>query len=232
MGDVTMSKNSAVLIHNAQEFIAQVNLPAYFVSHFNGTIPPKASIAFNTNYSWLGIPIGLTRASGIDLFHINAKNDKRPCLVITWEGVANIVHSRKITDWGKYSVIMQAGPSLIKSYRDISQESIPAEEFRPDAIRKTQHVAIGVTKLGKLIIGFFNHSSPTQMASSFMELEKSHGVRVLSAMKMDGGSKSYLAYNEYGTSFLGFGKDKKTVIGLALTPKQGRLTNNKIPWQP
>jgi hypothetical protein len=221
-------KHYEVLL-TGSNFAVKLNPKAYEVGFFRGRPPKDAILAFNTNYSWLGVPIGICR-SGFKpvLPSIPTKIDKRPTL--TFDNVNNVhivgpdalpTDAKRIIDASR--VAAQAGPLLV-SYGSLCYiAGCYNGEFKADAIRKTQHVAVGVTRAGKVVVLWAESMGMEQLAEEMRHL----GCEF--AMKCDGGHQAYFGFKEPrepGSTGLSFnlerGNQGKIVAGIYFRERQQR----------
>lgn len=161
---------------------------------FVGKPNPEALLAFDINYSWLGIAIGLVRSDSQDwLKTLKIKITNRPCLCIH-EGKANIIKPKDTAFNKESELIAQAGPTLIYNSRPVFTKAVQLEEFRADVIRKTDHVAIGCTPIGKIVALWAKDCSIADLTQVLLDCKCSV------AMKCDGGSASAFWFNnqKYG----------------------------------
>ena len=179
-----------VLKSNNDLFVIQINPQAYDFSMFSGKPATNALLAFDINFSWLGLAIGYVRSDSSNwLVTLGEKKDIRPCLCIRSDGFSLIKRftqqSLKVND---YKLIAQAGPTLVWDSKDVSWETAQQEEFREDVTRNTDHVAVGCTEMGKLIAFFGKKVTMTQIAKIMI----SAGCKT--AMNCDGGSRCFLSF--------------------------------------
>ena len=135
---------------------------------------PDAVIAFNANYfdPKTKAPIGWFRMR-------------------KWVQIGAITGPQPRPYFEFCGVVVQAGPTLFEDgnpdwgWRLYSEN----EKFRPDAIRKASHNAIGETEHKKVVVGHFPNHTLDQIA----ETMRKHCV---SAMKCDGGGSAYLKVDQ------------------------------------
>jgi hypothetical protein len=87
--------------------------------------------------------------------------------------------------------LVQAGPTLFEEGNPDWGWRLYAEneKFRPDALRKAAHNALGETEHDKIVVGHFPNHTLDQIAQTM----RKHCVR---AMKCDGGGSAYLKVGE------------------------------------
>jgi hypothetical protein len=176
------------LRNDSKFFTILINPLAFKVKLFSGTPERQHVLAFNTNYSWLGQPIGIQKSENRMGISIPAKSDVRPCLCVK-DGFASILYPySKHFDVDKYPLITQAGPLLVEYKRPVFEKTIKKEGFRSDAVRKTRHVAAGVTRVGKIVAIYAHNASMSDLSE---ELIKN---KALMGMKMDGGHLAFMSY--------------------------------------
>lgn len=184
------------ILHTGQVIAVKVNPKAYEVTLFRGRPPKDAILAFNTNYSWLGVPIGICRSNMRQIIpYLPTKMDVRP--TITFDNVNNVrivgpdalpTDAARIIDaaW----VACQAGPLLL-SYGNLCHTAgCYNGQFQPDAVRKTKHVAVGITPAFKIIAVWADNIGMQELAETMREL----GCEF--AMKVDGGHMAYFKFQE------------------------------------
>jgi len=204
-------ENSEIIQNDKQAFIVKVNTKGFEASIYSGKPKPssKTYLAFNVNYSWLGLPIGLVINKGEVMKSIplvKASQQGRPLLGVEFGGIPFISYSGAATTlFMDYA--LQAGPTL-HDY----PSSLAVNDFKTDVARVTKHVACGVTKAGKLIVGFFHNSSLMEVSAKLKELG------CFKAMNCDGGSKAHLVYSASEESY-SFGI-KKAAAGFRFEARQ------------
>jgi hypothetical protein len=204
-----------VLEKTSTSFAILINPAAYKFSSFSGAPDFNAILACNVNYSWLGIPIGIVRSEGRDVgMSLSAKMKIRPCLTITEDGKAELQYSKDFNP-KKYSLVLQAGPTLLINKRNVATAAAKTEEFRDDAIRKTTHVAIGTTAAGKIVIGYLESTTIKDLANFMLK------HKCLDAMKCDAGNATALWFRENGLTHTSvhYGKNNNCRAGLQFISK-------------
>lgn len=184
--------NVAPLPSPPNTYILQIDPAAHqtFIFAFPKT-HPKSSICVDANFIGASHVIGVLADNGKILPHWDV-----PCprayLVIDKGYVcmgrassSDLVKNIRTGKW-KTSTVIQAGPLLVDEGKALSSTDWKKEKFRSDVFRRTSHTTIGITKKGKLIIGFFRDKSLAEVARILSKL----GVK--SAMNLDGGSSSHL----------------------------------------
>lgn len=192
----TAVKHYEVLLTGLNNFAVKVNPKAYEVGLFRGRPPKEAILAFNTNYSWLGVPIGHCRSEMRQLMpYLPTKMALRPTLTFDNCNNPNIVgpdalptDAKRIIDasW----VAGQAGPLLVAYGRDFHVAGCSNGQFQPDAVRKTLQVSVGVTGAGKVIVLWSESMGMNDIADYMVS------VGCQFAMKMDGGHQAYFKFTE------------------------------------
>lgn len=208
-------KHYEVLNNHPSKFTVKVNPAAYSISIFKGQVPQGAVLAFNANYSWLGVPIGRVTYQCKQLLpYIPTLLDERPVLSIDNVGHVAIETPCLIEEKGSVPYVsVQAGPMLVREGRSFVHQSVAIGQFKSDAIRRTTHLSAGVTAAGKLIVAYTEDMSLAEIAAYLID----YGC--MSAMKMDGGHQSMLFFMEKPGVFLRFGNQGKVPVGIALSEK-------------
>jgi hypothetical protein len=175
--------------------ILKVNQSAYTASLVRNSIP-KGFIAFTTNYSWAGLPIGhlLEERDGKRLFYFGypSKGIRPRCKINQFE--------------------FEAGPLLVDKGINQVELGLAQGKFRPDAIRRTTHIAIGFREDNKLIIVFMREASMHDLANELLRHKVKYGIKV------DGGSKAVL---KIGNTFYKDERNKNgaIIVGVQLNEK-------------
>lgn len=197
-----MFKHYEILQRDSGALVVKINPTAYKAHIFTGRPPKNCVAAFNTNYSWLGIPIGLVRESQKNQFSL-------PCIVRPVIGFDNL---NKLSIGGsidRFWCACEAGPSILMNGKDVVGQSIIEQKFRPDAVRRCNHVTIGVTSAGKLIIAYTTDNSLHEIADIMLR----YGC--VDAMKVDGGHQSMLELH-FDNFDICLGNTGKVVRGIYL----------------
>ncbi len=182
--------NHALLKRDNRFLVVQINPVAYNFEAFTGKPNKDAILSFNVNYSWLLLAIGHVRSDHKNWITLPDKKDIRPCLCIKDNGLASIRKpSHPDFDLEKFKLVMQGGPSLVANKKIVHKEAIAQEDFRSDAVRKTDHVAVGTTKLGKIIAIYGSDCTMLELAEMLL------AAGAINGFKCDGGSKSCFNYN-------------------------------------
>jgi hypothetical protein len=186
------SPHYKILEHTKSEFAVLINPAAFKFRMFSGKPHERAVLALNVNYSWLGVAIGHVRSEGNSrLITLSDKSNIRPCICIDYKGFASIKKpNQQDFNLEQYSLVGQAGPTLVWDRKIVAIESAVSESFRSDAIRKTAHIALGCTGAGKVIAAYVNNIS-IQDLGYYMQQKGA-----VTAMKCDGGNASALWFND------------------------------------
>lgn len=176
-----LAASAAIIAHSAERITVQVDPRAYrFEIRMNVTaLPPDTVVAFNANYFWRGRPIGL--CSGFDF--IPAYVAERPVLDLD------------AMKFGLGSNMIQAGPTLLRGGLETPLDGTKrSEHFKDDVYRKCPHVAVGVSKAGKLVVTYAPSWTVKQLSSYMATLP------LTDAMNVDGGHSAmlYVAGRRYG----------------------------------
>lgn len=205
-------QNIAIL-RNDKEFLAvQINPQAYKCNAFTGKPNPNSILSLNINYSWGIMPIGYVRNNNTNWITLPNKA-KRPCLCLTKEGFASVRNpSHPDFDITKWPLVMQGGPTLVSNKKNVATASIKTEGFRADAVRRTDHIAIGTTKVGKIVIVFGHNASMTELADELIVYKSINGF------KCDGGSKLFLQLKT-SIGLISLGEATSCKAGLQFEPQ-------------
>lgn len=191
---IASNPHTAVLSLREDEAWFQINPSAYQVRAVSkARISESSALSVVVNYSWLGQPIGWLSHMGKDIFSLPPFYAERPVLV--WDRGASRMTILTGDDYDAIAssgadtkmTALQAGPFLVRSSkipRELERapsQGVPSEFFRPDAVRVADHVAVGVTKAGKLLVGWTKGLAPVHMARRLLDLG------AVDAMKCDGG---------------------------------------------
>jgi hypothetical protein len=209
------------VVHTPEFTIVKVNLAAYTsqVITRSPSIPKDKQshiIACNTNFFWKDEPIGfLYRREGLKL--LPTKISERSVLVIR-EGKASIIPHALFKEDPLIECAFQAGPLLVDAGKRLPiKAQMEKEKILPDVNRKCPHLAIGVTKEGKLLIGYFASASLATVAEVMLK------NKAISAMNMDGGHSAWLLVrppnDDRVTPHLSLGNSGLIPVGLKLTFK-------------
>lgn len=180
----------SIVINNSNTIAIQINPAAFKFKAFSGKPSKDAIVAFDVNYSWGPLAIGLVKSEGSYWATIESKKEIRPCLCIRDDAICSIKKPKYVESFDRYPVVMQAGPTLVWYNKDVSDLTKEQEGFKDDATRRADHVAVGATKYGRLIVVYKKQASLEDLAKLFLNLQCAW------AMKCDGGSKSYLALHQ------------------------------------
>lgn len=173
------------VISQTEKFTSvKLNPKAFRVELYRAACPTLSDFAINVNYSWLGTPIGhlqdySSKYPSIPLLRYK----ERPVLEIKPNGEVKI-YRPKTKEPEKGCIVVQAGPLLLENFMYVGKNSVELEDFKLDAVRRTDHTAIGVTEAGKLILLYAKQSSIAEIATYL----KAAGCST--AMKCDGGSQA------------------------------------------
>jgi hypothetical protein len=202
------------ILRNDSRFLAVlINPQAYRFRAFSGTPSNDAVLAFDVNYSWGLVAIGHVRSEDQNWRTLPDKQAIRPCLCIRSNGAASIrkpTHPDFRVD--SFSLVMQGGPTLVYAGKAVAASSLINEEFRADAVRRTEHVAVGCTRSNKIIALYGANASMDELASELISYS------VLTAMKCDGGSRSFFQLNVPGRQ-IKLGSASSTRAGLQFEKK-------------
>lgn len=169
-----------ILANDPVKLVVKFNPAAYVSRLVCHTKPnPKAQIAFNANYFHGKAPIGLFEQDGWVRKKRLASKGERPWL--------------KIGD-----CTIEAGPELSDDWR----ESMRLGQFQDDVARRTDHMAIGETWHGKIIVGQFKNSTLDEVSAYMKPL-------TVWSMNMDGGGSCYLKVGDLV-------RGKKLYVGVEL----------------
>ena len=197
------------LLENKQRrVILQVNPPHFNFKHFQGELPIASSVIFNTNYHWSGIPIGLLISEGKQLVSFSVKPE-RPIFFRTKSGEIGMTKDR--TNQEEWRTAFQAGPTLIWNNLVVYPGSRTDESFKDDITRKTRHLGIGITQVGKILLIGIKNGTLEELTSAFESYE------VPNAMNLDGGSSCRLTYIVTGRVHISFFGTESTTVGMALS---------------
>lgn len=163
----------------------QVNTSSYnyevFIGKSNETI-----LAFNTNYYWKNIPIGLIQSRRKKIASTVYPYCKWPIFTIK-DGKASIEYKQD----NEADIQSQIGPTILFN-GEYAIEKIHSEGFyKKDSTRKTSHIAIGVKRNGRFIVAYFKNASMSEMADKF----KKWGC--YASAKCDGGHSCYLRFQNF-----------------------------------
>lgn len=170
----------------------QVNPAAFAVRAFTkNRIPHGAALVLNANYYWEANHIGRMFDQGRFMPGLVSFAGVRPLLVL--ERTAHILEAR-VVDFAQIrrETVVQAGPTLVWDGK-VALGTV-REGFRPDAVRKAAHVAVGVTAAHKLLAVYVSSMGAAELARLMADLG---AVR---AMKLDGG---HAAVMRWGSRRLG-----------------------------
>jgi len=177
-------KHYQIIERSKSYVIVKINPRAYKPELFFNKSDKEADFAINTSYSWKNRPIGWLKY--IDVLGSMLKYESiRPCLSIDFNNNYKIKMFNQIQD-PEYTLIFQAGPTLLLNGKNVFNESYVKEKFQPDVKRITSHTAIGVYDNGKIALLYTPKASLADVAKKFISI----GVK--DAMNFDGGSKSAL----------------------------------------
>lgn len=178
-----------------------------------------ADVVVNANFYWRNAPLGLIVKDGRLISKGLHNKPPRTCFVvqrIRGRQRVRIVEAREragrvYTRFGPLTnvrTLVQGGPRLVAGGR--AQVHRRREGFRADVARRANHVGIGITSDGTVLIVAQRDATLAEFARTFVRL----GAR--EAMNLDGGHSATLAVN--GAVRLG---DGRILAGLAMT-WQGR----------
>lgn len=173
---ISAAASAAILSQTAARVTVQVDPRAYrFEIRTNvSRFPASTVVAFNANYFWNGRPIGL--CSGFDYLPIYVA--ERPVLDLD------------TMSFGLGSRMIQAGPTLVRGYRPLSVAiTKQSEHFKDDVYRACPHVAVGVSRAGKLVLTYAPAWTLNQLSAYVATL----GLK--DAMNVDGGHSAMLFIN-------------------------------------
>lgn len=214
--------------------LVKVDLRAYTARVIRNYNPEKVVskdnhlIACNTNFFWKGEPIGLVfdhslRGEDAIVTLLTVKQvSARPCLVIKLDGTADIISETEalgaFRKGGELECAFQAGPWLYRNGAQVNiAEEMKVENLLSDVNRKCAHTAIGVTKEGKLLLGYFQNAS---FATIARVMSTNKAVKV---MNMDGGHSAWLHFraptDDKVNKDFNQGNPGRITIGLELTLK-------------
>lgn len=209
-----------ILNNNSNAFTIEVNLKGseFDPVVFRGEVPEGARIAFNTNYPYLGMPLGRASSKCHQILpYLPSHLDTRPILSFSNVGRADIdVPCLLHTDVPLPYAGAQAGPMLLQFGRSCVHQSIEVGRFKRKAVDRIPRVSVGLTYEGdKMLVCYTDGYSLTETASYLAAL----GAR--SAMCMAGGDKVAMLHYRYpeGAEYH-FGKTKRAMpCGIALMEK-------------
>lgn len=154
---------------------------------------PNHAASISANFYSYGLPIGVMVSNGKEVKSLQITK-RRATLVIRPNSVsielftaAEAKAKLKSGEWNSATVI-QAGPLLVDDGKVVVMKQQAIEEFRSDVYRTANHVAIGITKAGKLIFLYSTGRNINEVAHLIQRLG------VVDAIHCDSGSSAALIY--------------------------------------
>lgn len=184
-----MKNPHVVVVEDSKKVFAVMVNPAAvtpFIQVGQSKMPEGTLLASTGSYHDHGTPIGFLW-DGDEVFKSKRteKDHLRSHLIFAND-------ARMYLDWAETcdatdKCVMQIGPKLVQFGKPCWQDN--PEKFKPDAIRRAQHVAYGITAAGKLLVCFFHDATLKMMADWFIE------KGCVSACKSDGGHAAFLEFD-------------------------------------
>lgn len=174
-----------VLESNSGLTAIQINPIALQPKIFVKQSDPKALVAFNASYFWKEQPIGWLK--DFEMIPSVLQYEKaRPVFAFDLNGKPSIRQIQTEFDLYEYMVVFQAGPTLVVNKKPVYSASQVSQQFKSDVMRKTSHVAIGITDAGKIVVVYGKSISIKDLATKLIKF-KCH-----TAINLDGGSSASL----------------------------------------
>lgn len=176
--------NYQVIKHDRFFVVVKINPTGYTAKLFGGR--RYGVLSLSSSYSWKGQRIGRVKELLNKISSHPSHDELRPVFLFGSTSV-DILHPKDEgfkEVWQDASVAFQAGPTLIWDGKvDIRSKE---EIFQGDAVRRTQHVAIGITQHNKIIALYAANASMLTLAKELLSYD------CIKAMKCDGGHMAHL----------------------------------------
>lgn len=194
--------NYSFLLRKVGVVVVLINSLAFDFKSFSGKPDLANPIAFNSNYYWKGIPIGII--TGLKST-IGPEIKGRPIFTIKPDGTATIVP----TEQRVYKALLeaQAGPWVLRAGELVA---IKDQSYSSDSLRNAPRVVLGTRPDGKTVV-YFTDSVVLKKVGQIM---RDFGCQ--DAMALDGGSSSALWV---GPEFWGR-RHSAIPAGVYLSPKR------------
>jgi uncharacterized protein YigE (DUF2233 family) len=154
---------------------------------------PRDGTSVSANFYSHGLPIGAMVSNGKEVKWLQIKNTRATLILkedrpsIELLSPTETKEKLETKEWHSATVI-QAGPLLVKEGRVVAGLQKKVEGFRSDVYRRTKHIAVGITKSGKLI--FLYSTGRTLVEVSYL-IQR---LGAVDAIQCDSGSSAALIY--------------------------------------